>query len=80
MWDANYRIDLEGVPLSTGGQAGTTGGDARFNPVGANLTLFLKATFTHGNFWAATPAASLSGAAQEQLKNLALPVTSGKYC
>ena len=79
-WNATYRIDVEGIPVSTGGQQGFALGDAEFDAAATDLKLHLKTTHTEGDFWAHTPAASLSGAAIGELRNLALPVVNGRFC
>jgi hypothetical protein len=79
-WSAVYRTDVEGIPLSTGGDEGDTGGDARFDYGVEDLILHLHATHQSGNFWATTPYRSLSGSTLRKLKDLDLPVTNGKFC
>jgi hypothetical protein len=74
-WEADFRINLVGVPLSIGGQEGNITGDASFD----GKTLNLVGTHATGDFWAQTPALALGGAVNP-LKSFALPVTNDAYC
>jgi hypothetical protein len=74
-WEADFRIELKGVPDAVGGQEGHTTGDASFD----GTTLTLTGTNATGDFWAQTPALALSGSV-DPLKSFALPVTNDAYC
>ena len=75
-WEAEFRIDLEGVPASIGGQEGHITGDATF----ADNTLTLIGTNATGDFWAQTPARSIGGAAGNPSKDFTLPVNNDAFC
>jgi hypothetical protein len=74
-WEADFRINLQGVPDAIGGQEGHITGDASFD----GTTLSLTGTDATGDFWAQTPALALAGAV-DPLKSFALPVTNDAYC
>ena len=75
-WDAAFRIDLEGVPYSIGGQEGTITGDAKL----AKSVLHLVGKNAQGEFWAQTPALALGGPSMDPMKSFDLPVTNGSFC
>lgn len=74
-WEADFRIDLEGVPHAIGGQEGSVTGDASFDA----KELALVGTNATGSFWSQTPALALSGAVNPR-KSFVLPVTNDAYC
>jgi hypothetical protein len=63
------------VPHAVGGQAGTISGDGALD----SSVLRLQGLVAEGNFWAQTPAASLSGSTAP-LRNLDLPVMNDQFC
>jgi hypothetical protein len=78
-WGGYYRVDVEGVPVSTGGQEGTIGGKAGFDQP-TPMQLVLTPTHSQGSYWSQNPYGSLSGAAQDRGKVLTLPVVNGSFC
>jgi hypothetical protein len=75
-WDAAYRIDVVGIPVSVGGQKGTVSGDGSLS---GDLMSLLART-AEGEFWSKNPYASLDGAADNPAKDLTLPVENGAFC
>jgi hypothetical protein len=78
-WGGYFRIDVRGVPVSTGGQEGTIGGRARFDQP-ANMQLVLTPTHSAGSYWSVNPHYAEAGAAQDPSKTLTLPVVNGNFC
>ena len=75
-WNADFFINLEGVPVSIGQQSGTITGDGSL----AASVLRLKGTHAEGSFFVSTPARSLSGASGNPLKDFQLPVLNDQFC
>ena len=75
-WRAEYAIRLEGVPAAIGGQDGTVIGNATL----AGDVLQIRGQAGRGTFFSQTPAAALSGAADDPTKDFDLPVQSGRFC
>jgi hypothetical protein len=76
-WGAVYRVNLEGVPVSIGGQEGTVGGRGRFDTTA--MQLILPATTSSGDFWSRNPKVSLFGDVQPAM-DVTLPVEAGDFC
>jgi hypothetical protein len=75
-WEADYRIDVEGIPSAIGGQEAGLTGQASL----ADATLSIYSQVGTGDFWAQTPAAALAGAVDDPRKDFQLPVQSGQFC
>lgn len=76
-FDARIRTDVQGIPVTTGGQAGTMSGSAAFDPGALTLTL-TRQNYT-GTVWARTPPKSINEIPLDPPLAIIFPVENGRY-
>jgi hypothetical protein len=75
-WTAQHTASVQGIPVSRGGQDGTTTGRAELTSV----ELRLLGETESGTFYSQNPYAALSGSTYGGARTVILPIQSGRFC